>query len=152
MIDNPDIIFERIIALKEESGMTFDEISLKSKVPLTSVKRYFNGETKSPGFLLLSSIIVALGGSVDEILGLVPHAQKPTNNEFTQQLQADLWYERNQKRKWIFAFLVIVIFDLALFLFDILNPDMGYIRYAQQLSFTGQTAFLLLFITYSLII
>lgn len=138
MIDNSDMILEKVIALKEESGMTFDEISLRSKVPLSSVKRYFNGETKSPGFLLLSSIIVALGGSVDEILGLIPQAQKPTNNEFTRQLQADLWYERKQKRHWIFAFIILVIFNLGLLLFDILNPDMGYIRYAEQMSFTGQ--------------
>lgn len=100
MIDNADVIFEKVIALKEQSGMTFDEISIKSKVPLTSVKRYFNGETKSPGFLQLSSIIVALDGSVDEVLGLIPQAQKPTNNEFTRQLQSDLWYERKQKRHW----------------------------------------------------
>ena len=145
MIDNADAIFEKVIALKEQSGMTFDELSIKSKVPLTSVKRYFNGETKSPGFLPLSSIIVTLGGSVDEVLGLIPQAQKPTNNEFTRQLQSDLWYERKQKRNWIFAFLFLVVFDLGLLIFDIANPNMGYIRYAQQTAFTGQTAFTILF-------
>lgn len=135
MIDNSDLILQKVIALKEESGMTFDEISIKSKVPLTSVKRYFNGETKSPGFLPLSSIIVALGGSVDEVLGLVPQAQKPTNNEFTRQLQSDLWYERKQKRYWIYAFILLVAFDLAIIVFDLTHPDMGYIRYSQQTAF-----------------
>lgn len=145
MIDNADVIFEKVIVLKEQSGMTFDEISIKSKVPLTSVKRYFNGETKSPGFLQLSSIIVALGGSVDEVLGLIPQAQKPTNNEFTRQLQSDLWYERKQKRHWIFVFIFLVTFDLGLFLFDILNPDMGYIRYVEQVSLIGQETFVMMF-------
>lgn len=135
MVDNSDLILQKVIALKEESGMTFDEISIKSKVPLTSVKRYFNGETKSPGFLPLSSIIVALGGSVDEVLGLVPQAQKPTNNEFTRQLQSDLWYERKQKRYWIYAFILLVAFDLAIIVFDLTHPDMGYIRYSQQTAF-----------------
>ena len=135
MIDNSDLILQKVIALKEESGMTFDEISIKSKVPLTSVKRYFNGETKSPGFLPLSSIIVALGGSVDEVLGLVPQSQKPTNNEFTRQLQSDLWYERKQKRYWIYAFILLVAFDLAIIVFDLTHPDMGYIRYSQQTAF-----------------
>lgn len=145
MIDNADVIFEKVIALKEQSGMTFDEISIKSKVPLTSVKRYFNGETKSPGFLSLSAIIVALDGSVDEVLGLIPQAQKPTNNEFTRQLQSDLWYERKQKRHWIFVFIFLVAFDLGLFLFDILNPDMGYIRYVEQVSVINQEAFAIMF-------
>lgn len=145
MIDNADMIFEKVITLKEQSGMTFDEISIKSKVPLTSVKRYFNGETKSPGFLPLSAIIVALGGSVDEVLGLIPQAQKPTNNEFTRQLQSDLWYERKQKRHWILIFILLVVFDLGLLLFDILNPHMGYIRYAEQTSLIAQDAFVMMF-------
>lgn len=150
MIDNADIIFEKVIALKEQSGMTFDEISIKSKVPLTSVKRYFNGETKSPGFLQLSSIIVALGGSVDEVLGLVPQVQKPTNNEFTRQLQSDLWYERKQKRQWIFAFIILVAFNLGLIIFDIANPDMGYIRYTQQTTYAGQTSYTIMCVVYRL--
>ena len=147
MIDNADVIFEKVIALKEQSGMTFGEISIKSKVPLTSVKRYFNGETKSPGFLPLSAIIVTLGGSVDEVLGLIPQAQKPINNEFTRQLQSDLWYERKQKRYWIYAFIFLVAFNLGLIIFDILNPNMGYIRYSEQ---TAQSAFTTLCAAYRL--
>lgn len=145
MIDNADMIFEKVITLKEQSGMTFDEISIKSKIPLTSVKRYFNGETKSPGFLPLSAIIVALDGSVDEVLGLIPQAQKPTNNEFTRQLQSDLWYERKQKRQWVLIFILLVAFDIGLLLFDILNPDMGYIRYVEQASLITQDAFVMMF-------
>jgi transcriptional regulator with XRE-family HTH domain len=145
LIDNADMIFEKVITLKEQSGMTFDEISIKSKIPLTSVKRYFNGETKSPGFLPLSAIIVALDGSVDEVLGLVPQAQKPTNNEFTRQLQSDLWYERKQKRQWVLIFILLVAFDIGLLLFDILNPDMGYIRYVEQASLITQDAFVIMF-------
>ena len=122
-----------------------NRLNIKSKVPLTSVKRYFNGETKSPGFLPLSAIIVALGGSVDEVLGLIPQAQKPTNNEFTRQLQSDLWYERKQKRQWVLIFILLVAFDLGLLLFDILNPDMGYIRYVEQASLITQDAFVMMF-------
>lgn len=32
MVDSSDIIFEKVNALKEESGMSFEEISIKSKV------------------------------------------------------------------------------------------------------------------------
>ena len=151
MVDSSDIIFEKVNALKEESGMSYEEISIKSKVPLTTVKRYFKDRPTSPGFLSLSAIIVALDGSVDEVLGLIPQSQKPTNNEFTRQLQADLWYERKQKRQWIFIFILLVAFDLGLLLFDILNPNMGYIRYAEQTAFTGQTTFTMLCAAYRLI-
>lgn len=151
MIGNSSEILGKVIALKEESGMTFDEISIKSKVPLTSVKRYFNGETKSPGFLQVSSIIVALGGSIDEVLGLIPQAQKPTNNEFTRQLQADLWYERKQKRLWQTLFLAITAINIGLLIFDFLNPTIGYIRYTQQMSYAGQTSYAILCVAYKLI-
>jgi len=39
MFDTNEIL-SRVVELKEASGMTVDELSIKSKVPLTSLKRY----------------------------------------------------------------------------------------------------------------
>lgn len=138
MTDNPDEILEKVISLKEESGLTFDELSIRSKVPLTSVKRYFNGETKSPGFFPLASIIVSLGGSVDEVLGIKSRPQQPANNEFTHHLQADLRYERKRKEQWVILFLILVAIYIALLIFDLFHPEMGYIQYAEQMAFNTQ--------------
>ena len=69
MLEDPEQIWERVRAMKEEQGKSLGQIAKDSGVPLTTVKRFFNGATKNPGFLSLCQIIYALGASVDEVLG-----------------------------------------------------------------------------------
>ena len=68
MLEDPEQIWERVRAMKEEQGKSLGQIAKDSGVPLTTVKRFFNGATKNPGFLSLCQIIYALGASVDEVL------------------------------------------------------------------------------------
>lgn len=147
MVTDSEIIWEKVCYLIENSGLSLSELVDKSDVPRTTIIRFKKGETKSPGFLQLCQIIVACGGSVDEILEIDTDRKvisTPTNTEYTWQLKEDLRYERKQKQFWIVMFVCIVAFDLGIFLFDILNPTMGYIRYTQQAAFKGQTSFMLL--------
>lgn len=131
----------------DNSGLSISELVEKSDVPRTTIIRFKKGETKSPGFLQLCQIIVACGGSVDEILEIEKDQKTistPTNTEYVWQLKEDLRYERKQKQIWVIMFVCLVAFDLGIFLFDILNPAIGYIRYTQQVAFNGETSFMLL--------
>ena len=76
MIEDSELIWERVRTLKDERGKSLAQISKDSGVPLTSVKRFFNGVTKNPGFLSLCQIIYALGGSVDEVLEISETAKQ----------------------------------------------------------------------------
>lgn len=147
MVTDSEIIWEKVCYLIENSGLSISELVAKSDVPRTTIIRFKKGETKSPGFLQLCQIIVACGGSVDEILEIETDQNTigtPTNTEHVWQLKEDLRYERKQKQFWIIAFVCVVAFDLGIFLFDMLNPTMGYIRYTRQAAFIGQTSFVLL--------
>lgn len=144
MIEDSELIWERVRALKDERGKSLAQISKDSGVPLTSVKRFFNGVTKNPGFLSLCQIIYALGGSVDEVLE-IDREKQPVHMEhdckYTRHLERDLHYERRSKSKWQIIFLVLVSLNILILLLDVLRPETGSIHYQPQLAGTaGKTA------------
>ncbi len=136
LLDNTEEVIQKVLTLIEDSGMSYEELSAKSGVPVSSIKRYIKGETKSPGFFPLCSVITALGGSVDEIIGLNPQSVqiKPRNDEITKLLHSDLKYERKLKERWQILFLILVLINIGILVVDILNPSIGYVRYAQQMA------------------
>lgn len=144
MIEDSELIWERVRALKDERGKSLAQISKDSGVPLTSVKRFFNGVTKNPGFLSLCQIIYALGGSVDEVLE-IDREKQPVHMEhdckYTRHLEIDLHYERRSKSRWQIIFLVFVSLNILILLLDVLRPNVGSIHYQPQLAGTaGKTA------------
>lgn len=144
MIEDSELIWERVRALKDERGKSLAQISKDSGVPLTSVKRFFNGVTKNPGFLSLCQIIYALGGSVDEVLE-IDREKQPVHMEhdckYTRHLERDLHYERRSKSRWQIIFLVLVSLNILILLLDVLRPNVGSIHYQPQLAGTaGKTA------------
>ena len=144
MIEDSELILERVRTLKDERGKSLAQISKDSGVPLTSVKRFFNGVTKNPGFLSLCQIIYALGGSVDEVLE-IDREKQPVHMEhdckYTRHLERDLHYERRSKSRWQIIFLVFVSLNILMLLLDVLRPNVGSIHYQPQLAGTaGKTA------------
>ena len=144
MLEDPELIWERVRAMRDEQGKSLAQISKDSGVPLTSVKRFFNGVTKNPGFLSLCQIIYALGGSVDEVLE-IDRDKQPVHIEsdckYTRHLEKDLHYERKSKVKWQIIFLVLVTLNILMLLLDIFRPETGSIRYQQQIAgCTGKAA------------
>ena len=59
----------KLLDLKEESGLTFEQIGAEVGTSDTNVRRYLKGETKIPDRQLLVSIIRCMGGDPDELLG-----------------------------------------------------------------------------------
>ena len=144
MVDDAELLWERVCALKEEQGKSLVQIAEESRVPITSVKRFFSGETKNPGFLSLCQIIYSLGGSVDEVLEIDREKQPvhlEADSKYSRFLEKDLQYERKSKyRVWV-AFLVLVAINIGMLLFDLFNPYVGYIRYQRQIAaYTGEAA------------
>ena len=144
MVEDAELLWERVCILREEQGKSLAQIAEESRVPITSVKRFFSGETKNPGFLSLCQIIYALGGSVDEVMEIDREKQPvhvEADSKYSRLLEKDLRYERKIKyRLWV-VFLVLVAINIAMLLFDLFNPYVGYIRYQRQIAaYTGETA------------
>lgn len=64
----PDIS-KKLLELKEESGLSLDQIGQKVGTSGVNVSRYIKGETKTPDRQLLYAIIRAIGGDPDEVFG-----------------------------------------------------------------------------------
>lgn len=128
---------DRLKHLKEKSNLTNQQIADISKVPLSTVNRILAGYTDNPSFSNVCDIIVAMGGSVDEIIGATFPAD--TSFQCSQHMKyinntLEL-YQKNilEYRKWIrilFTALMSLVGIIALLLtIDLLNGKFGLFRY-----------------------
>lgn len=137
---------EKLKALKEEKKITNAEIEKLSGVPLATVTRIFNGQTPNPSFETISHIAIALGSSLDEIVGLkhpdAPPIASPiekTLDSYSEllkekedrikELKTEKQYERKQKHKMTIALFCVIGFVLLILAVDILNGNFGYFRH-----------------------
>ena len=54
--------------LKKSKGMTSAQIADATKIPESTIKRIFSGDTTDPYVTTIHRIVIALGGSLDQIL------------------------------------------------------------------------------------
>lgn len=54
--------------LRKSSGMSLKQIADATKIPESTVKRIFGGETSDPYVFTIQRIVHALGGSLDHVL------------------------------------------------------------------------------------
>lgn len=123
------MIFDKLTELKNSRGLTNQQISDLSGVPLSTVTRIFNGQTDNPNIQTVADIVSAMGGSVDEVLGLKP-PEKGEKEDNLIELYREIIKSKNRDIKrlfWILA-IVICIITVALAL-DLLVGNIGFIRY-----------------------
>lgn len=128
------MLYKKLQDLKDSSGMTIQEISDKSKVPLPTVKRIFSGQTPDPGYSSVIAIVKALNGSIDDLQEVM---QENSRSATVTQKMCSV-YERNihEKNQLIKCLLIISISMTAIFIFllvcDLLNPSIGLFRKMTQ--------------------
>ena len=59
---------ENLKELKKSKGMTTQQISDATKIPVSTLKRIFAGDTDDPYISTIHKIVIALGGSLDHVL------------------------------------------------------------------------------------
>lgn len=139
-------IIDKIKEAKTEKGITAADISQLSGVPLATLNRILNGKTPNPTLESIVPIAIALGLSIDELMGLkIPedtpiatpvvtaldsYAELLKEKDKTIEMLKDInEKDRIQKQRllWFIGIFVIgVVFFLVL---DIVNGNIGYLRY-----------------------
>lgn len=123
----------RLTKLKEKSGLTIQQISDKSGVPVSTVSRILNGETDNPSYRHVADMVIAMGGSLDELEGIEHHYDTHTHEKHHEKVIA--LYERSltTKNKWLkalfIALMAFVTVFVAIVIIDILHGDIGFVRY-----------------------
>lgn len=122
------MISDELKKLKESRNMTVQDISKKSGIPASTVSRILSGQTETPYFSNIVDMVIAMEGSVDEIIG-IKSATTPANNPLLELYERDLVHERMINRRLRILLSAIVIVLLLVVTVDALNGNIGYIRY-----------------------
>lgn len=144
---------EKLKKIKEQRKLTNAEIATLSTIPLATVTKIFNGSTPNPTFESVASIAMALGVSLDEVVGLKEPGEKPIDSKiettitsYAELLKAkdELFKEKEERIKELKAerdraqkekgrlltFLIVLVAAIVfVLLFDMMNGHMGYFRY-----------------------
>lgn len=127
------MLLQKMQEMKDETKMTYQDISDKSGVPLSTVKRIFSGQTPDPGYTSVISIIEAMGGSDDDIKQ--SNTAQPNNlvpRQSVERLCSVYEHSIADKNKLIKALLVIILAMMSVFIFllvwDLCNPNIGFFR------------------------
>ena len=134
------MLIKKLQELKSEKHMTIQEISEKSGVPSSTVSRIFSGQTDNPSFQNICDIVNAMEGSMDELWGNINTVFNEENDAaltiIKEQYQKRLEDKDLEIKRWMqlfrrvaFAFIILVGIIVALLIFDIINPKMGYVKY-----------------------
>ena len=137
---------EKLKMIKKEKGLSNVEIAKISEIPLATVTRVFNGQTPNPTFETISRISIAMGTSLDEIVGLKQPEAAPisspietTLNSYSELLKEkddrikELKEEKEKARKdkymLVAALMGVITFLLVLLTVDMMNGHFGYFTY-----------------------
>lgn len=130
--------------LKEQRGLSYNEIAELSGVSLATVNRIFNGGTTNPGLDTIVPIVIALGGSLDELTGI---KEGKSGSSLVEQAMAnyaeilkgkderihdkniELKIARRDRTILLCSLFGVLALVIVVLLIDFCNGHMGYIRY-----------------------
>ena len=121
----------RLKELKDQRKLTNQQLSDLSGVPVGTINRIMAGQTDNPSFQTVCDMVMAMGGSLDELAGI----QTPGGGEPSPPGE-DLirLYERTieGKEKWLYRlfFLCCVLVEvlLGVLIYDLTHPMVGFFR------------------------
>ena len=113
--------------MKEKCGYSNKKIAELSGVSLPTVNRIMSGQTDVPNFQTVCDLVIAMGGSLDELAGIPPKltVQDEGSVEIYKGMirEKDIWL----KRLFIITCTLVVVLGGVL-IFDVTHPLIGFIR------------------------
>lgn len=113
--------------MKEKCGYSNKKIAELSGVSLPTVNRIMSGQTDVPNFQTVCDLVIAMGGSLDELAGIPakPTVQDEGSIEIYKGMirEKDIWLKR--------LFLITCVLGVVLvgvLIFDLTHPLIGFIR------------------------
>ena len=134
---------EKLKMIKKDTGLSNAEISKISEIPLATITRVFNGQTPNPTFETISRIAIAMGTSLDELVGIKQPESPPITSPIEttlssyvellkekddriMELKEEREMERKEKHKLTTALVGVLAFLLLLLTVDLFNGGFGY--------------------------
>ena len=114
--------------MKEKAGLSNKELAELSGVSLPTVNRIMSGQTDIPNYQTVCDLVMAMGGSLDELAGIrrdpQPQAETASNEMYISLIrEKDRWI----KRLFVISCTLVAVL-LGLLIFDYPHPMMGFIQ------------------------
>lgn len=113
--------------MKEKCGYSNKKIAEISGVSLPTVNRIMSGQTDVPNFQTVCDLVIAMGGSLDELAGIPPKpiVQDEGSIEIYKGMlkEKDIWL----KRLFVITCTLVVVL-VGVLIFDVTHPLIGFIR------------------------
>lgn len=118
--------------LKDLRKLTNQQVSDLSGVPIGTINRIMSGQTDNPSFQTVCDIVMAMDGSLDELVGIKEatplQEKKLASNELIQLYESML----ENKEKWLHRLFIccccLMLVLIGIVTFDLLNPHIGFFR------------------------
>ena len=125
-------IHNQLKQLKEKRKLTNQQLSDLSGVPIGTVNRILSGQTDNPSFQSVCDMVMAMDGSLDELVGIKeeasPSDKKSSSKEIIQLYEGII----ADKEKWMIRLFtcccILTLVLIGIVAFDLLNPNHGWFQ------------------------
>ncbi len=120
--------------MKKKSGMSNKDIAEKFGISLSTVNRIMSGQTDIPNYQTICDLVIAMGGSLDELAGIekVGGSQNGGSPEVYLAIIKDkdrIIAEKNAWLKRLFIVsCVLMAVIIGILIFDYTHPMIGFFR------------------------
>ena len=132
-----------LAALREQSGLSWAELSVATGLPDSTIRKIFSGETADPRLETISLIVTAMGGSLDamvsgdkklqeenaDVLHMVREDYEKRIAEIKASADAYAASLKRDKRAMSIVAGVLVLFLIVFLMLDVAFGSVGWIRY-----------------------
>jgi transcriptional regulator with XRE-family HTH domain len=84
------LVVEYIKSLKEAKKLKVKDLAEMTGIPESTINNFLSRKTESPSFSMMSKLCIAVGGSLDEMIGLKEIVEKKAEEQSSKELLSSI--------------------------------------------------------------
>ena len=81
---------EYIKSLKQAKNLKVKDLAEMTGIPESTINNFLSRKTESPSFSMMSKLCIAVGGSLDEMIGLKEIVEKKAEEQSSKELLSSI--------------------------------------------------------------
>lgn len=125
------MISTQLKELKDQRKLTNQQLADLAGIPVGTINRILAGQTDNPSFQTVCDIVMALDGSLDELVGIKNKSGQraaPLNNEIIELYEKIIAGKEKWLHRLFLCCCVLTLFVLGVLIYDLTHPMVGFFR------------------------
>ncbi len=121
----------RLKELKDQRKLTNQQLSDLSGVPVGTINRIMAGQTDNPSFQTVCDMVMAMGGSLDELAGIQAPGGKetlPPSEDLIRLYERTIEGKEKRLHRLFFFCCALIAFLMGVLIYDLAHPMVGFFR------------------------